>query len=317
MPLLLTGAAGFIGSNVLKALNDKGRDDIICVDDLSNGAKCQNLAGKKFYRYYDYRDDVALFAQHEITEIVHLGANVDTTCSDGRAIVHDNYTYSVRLLEALNARNFQHRHMVYASSAAVYGDAASKSADEFCEKPECEKPKSPYAVSKWMFDEFVRRWFSDFEFEDNAILPTGLRFFNVYGPGEQHKGRMRSAIGNMINDINEGRRPKLFEGSEWLYRDFVWIDDVVRTVLWALDTRPKGIFNVGTGVARSFMEAYQAVATAMDYDGHPQYVDFPADLPHYQYFTCAKLVELRTAKFLDGFTPLEDGVEQYVARQDA
>lgn len=318
--ILLTGAAGFIGSNVLQAFNDRGQDDIICVDDLTNGLKCQNLAGKKFHRYYDYRDtdlDV-LFKQHEIDEVVHLGANVDTTNANGYEMMRDNYTYSVKLFDRLSACNWSESRMIYASSAAVYGQCVSWKErstigpDTACvETPDREYPRSPYAVSKWMFDEFARRWFDDVEAIDNPTVLTGLRFFNVYGPGEQHKGRMRSAIGNMFDAIKNGRRPTLFDGSQWIRRDFVWIGDVVKTVLWAFDSAPFGIFNVGTGVASSFYDVYNAVAAATAYDDHPQYVDFPTDLPNYQYFTRADLTNLRAAGFSKGFTSLEDGVGQY------
>lgn len=299
--LLLTGAAGFIGSNVLKALNGLGRDDIICVDDLTNGAKCRNLVGKKFWRYVDHREVFAL--DHKLFhEIVHLGANVDTTCTDGRAMVRDNYDASVALYKRFAGPDCS---FVYASTAGIYGKA-----DPACfrEEPACEAPQSPYAFSKWLLDGYMRIELQSF----SSRSITGLRFFNVYGPGEQHKGRMRSAIGNIINDINENRRPTLFDGSDWFMRDFVWVNDAVKTVLWALAVKPRGIFNVGTGVARSFEDAYKAVADTTAYDGHPQYVDFPKDLPHYQYFTKADLTNLRAAGFTHEFATLEEGVRQYV-----
>jgi ADP-L-glycero-D-manno-heptose 6-epimerase len=306
--ILLTGAAGFIGSNVLQALNDQGRDDIICVDDLTNGAKCRNLVGKKFWRYVDRRAvfglDRALFS-----EIIHLGANVDTTCTDGRAMVRDNYDVSFELYKHFVLDNPECT-FVYASTAGVYGLNDKTAAAGFRETPECEDPHSPYAFSKWLFDSYMRIELGAL----HTMSITGLRFFNVYGPGEQHKKRMRSAIGNMINDINEGRRPVLFDGSEWIMRDFVWVGDAVNTVLWALDSRPRGIFNVGSGVARSFLDAYNAVADAAAYDGHPQYVDFPKDLRHYQCFTQADLTNLRAAGFTHKFATLEEGVKQYVAQ---
>lgn len=309
--LLLTGAAGFIGSNVLKALNDIGRDDIICVDDLTNGSKCQNLAKKKFFRYYDCQDVLEVFLEHDIDTVVHLGANVDTSADNGRSMTQDNYSHAIRLLDFLQDSTSKNRHMIYASSAAVYGNSARGSTKPCQEVPEEEEPRSPYAVSKWMFDQYARRWLRAAALNNGLSSLTGLRFFNVYGPGEQHKGRMRSAIGTMLNDIYENRRPTLFDGSEWIYRDFVWIEDAVKTVLWAVANRPRGIFNVGTGVARSFQDAYNLVAAAADYDGHPQYVDFPKDLPYYQYFTQADLTNLRAAGFEDPFTTLEDGVKKY------
>lgn len=305
--LLLTGAAGFIGSNVLKALNARGRDDIICVDDLTDGAKCQNLAGKKFWRYVDHREVFSL-SRELFSEIVHMGANVDTTCANGREMVRDNYDFSLNLYDRFVLDNPEST-FVYASTAGVYGSNCNTNKSGFRESPEYEDPRSPYAFSKWLLDGYMRIEMSAL----HTMSITGLRFFNVYGPGEQHKGRMRSAIGNMINDINENRRPTLFDGSDWFMRDFVWVNDAVKTVLWALDKKPRGIFNVGTGVARSFEDAYKAVADATAYDGHPQYVDFPKDMPHYQYFTRADLTNLRAAGYTDEFAQLEDGVKQYVA----
>lgn len=308
--LLLTGAAGFIGSNVLKALNDLGRDDIICVDDLTNGAKCRNLARKKFWRYVDHREvfelDQALF-----NEVVHMGANVDTTCTDGRTMVRDNYDVSIRIYQHFVLNNPECA-FVYASTAGVYGNNPQGSAAPFCETAESESPQSPYAFSKWLLDCYMR---VEIGAQHNTSI-TGLRFFNVYGPGEQHKGRMRSAVGNMLNDINENRRPRLFEGSEWICRDFVWIDDAVKTVLWALNKKPAGIFNVGSGTARSFQDVYLAVSNVTGYDGYPEHVDFPADLPYYQSFTKADLTKLRAAGFADSFTTLEDGVAKYNIRQN-
>jgi ADP-L-glycero-D-manno-heptose 6-epimerase len=306
--LLLTGAAGLIGSNVLQALNDRGRDDIICVDDLTNGAKCRNLAGKKFCRYVDHREVFEL-SRELFSEIVHFGANVDTACNDGRAMVRDNYDASIALYKHFVLDNPEST-FVYASTAGVYGWNGKSKTSGFCEDPACEAPCSPYAFSKWLLDGYMRIELRAL----HTMSITGLRFFNVYGPGEQHKGRMRSAIGSMLNDIYENRRPTLFDGSEWIMRDFVWVGDAVKAVLWALDNRPRGIFNVGTGVARSFEDAYNAVAAAAAYDGRPQYVDFPVDLPNYQYFTKADLTNLRAAGFTEEFAPLEEGVKQYVAQ---
>lgn len=308
--ILLTGAAGFIGSNVLKTLNELGRDDIICVDDLTNGAKCLNLARKKFWRFVHHHEVFTL--DHTLFDaVIHLGANVDTTCTDGCQMVRDNYDTAVEIYKQF-VLDSPECSFIYASTAGVYGNNARGSGAAYRETPECENPRSPYAFSKWLLDGYMRIELESLK--DVAI--TGLRFFNVYGPGEEHKGRMRSAIGNMLNDINAGRRPVLFDGSEWIMRDFVWVGDAVKTVLWALDNRPRGIFNVGSGVARSFLDVYNAVADATAYDGHPQYVDFPKDLPHYQYFTQADLTNLRAAGFNDSFTSLESGVKKYVAQLD-
>lgn len=309
--ILLTGAAGFIGSNVLKALNDLGRDDIICADDLTNGAKCRNLAGKKFWRYVDHREVFALDSSL-VHEVVHMGANVDTACTDGRKMVQDNYDAAVDIYAHFVA-NKSGRAFIYASTGGVYGNKPAADGAPFQETPEAESPQSPYAFSKWLLDCYMRIELAAAAATSAGPTITSLRFFNVYGPGEQHKGRMRSAVGNMLNDINENRRPRLFDGSEWFCRDFVWIDDAVNTVLWALDNRPSGIFNVGSGVARSFQDVYAAVVEATGYDGHPEHVNFPNDLPYYQPYTKADLTNLRAAGFADSFTTLENGVKKYAA----
>lgn len=305
--ILLTGAAGFIGSNILQALNAEGRDDIICVDDLTDGAKCKNLADKKFALYYDWRE---LFdrLKEPISAVIHQGAISDTAVTDGREVVKANYQFSVDLLTRACHENVP---FVYASTAAIYG-TMGRSQEDFEEELRCEHPASPYAVSKKMFDDFVRR-----NLRSNWIGPRviGLRYFNVYGPREQHKGRMASMAYHTFLRLKLGKNPRLFEDSDRIYRDFVYIDDVVQVVLWAVHGAPSGIYNVGTGVAQSFKTmARLAIQISRGYDDHEkiEYVAFPEDLRgQYQWFTHAHLRRLRAAGYTADFTSLENGLYKY------
>lgn len=305
--ILLTGAAGFIGSNILKALNAEGRDDIICVDDLTDGAKCKNLADKKFAHYYDWRE---LFDRlhDDISAVIHQGAISDTTVKNGREIVNANYRFSIDLLNMAYAT---HCPFVYASSAALYG-TRGRAQEDFEEEPRCENPASPYAVSKKMFDDFVRRNMRE---DPNLQRVVGLRYFNVYGPGEQHKGRMASMAYHTLKRLQVGEKPRLFEDSDKIYRDFVYIDDVVKVVLWATHNAPSGIYNVGTGVAQSFLAlAKIAMNTVHGYSDltNIEYVEFPDDLRgQYQWFTHAHLRRLREAGYTSDFLSLESGMKKY------
>lgn len=307
--ILLTGAAGFIGSNVLKALNAQGRDDIICVDDLTDGRKMQNLAGRKFFYYCDYRDLDRVKAQGiKLGAIIHQGANSDTTESNGRGIMLANYTFSVDLLGLAKAADCP---FIYASSAAVYG--SGKGDQQFIEEPEHEHPASPYAISKWAFDEYVRARLANAP--ANRVI--GLRYFNVYGPGEQYKGKMASGAYHLINNMKQGATCSLFVGSKDIYRDFVYVDDVVQVVLWALgSTAPSGIYNVGTGKAESFYDLYQYVrqtrTTEQPVNLEPMFIQFPEELrAQYQFRTQADLTRLRAAGCNQSFLSLQQGIGRY------
>lgn len=309
--ILLTGAAGFIGSNILKALNAQGRDDIICVDDLTDGRKMQNLAGRKFFYYCDYRDLDRVKTQGiKLSAIIHQGANSDTTESNGRGIMLANYTFSVDLLGLAKAANCP---FIYASSAAVYG--SGKGDQQFIEAPEYEHPASPYAISKWAFDEYVRARLANAP--ANRVI--GLRYFNVYGPGEQYKGRMASAAYHLINNMKQGAPCSLFVGSKDIYRDFVYVDDVVQVVLWALNsTAPSGIYNVGTGTAKSFYDLYQYVrqarTTEQPVNLEPMFIPFPEELrAQYQFRTQADITRLREAGCTQLFLSLQSGIAKYWA----
>lgn len=303
--ILLTGAAGFIGSNILRALNESGRDDVIIVDDLTDGRKCGNLAGLQFADYLD----AAELSRHlqelpRLDGIIHQGACVDTTAQDGRAVMEANFAFSKRVM---SIAELQKCPFVYASSAAVYG----RGKNGFREEPECEDARTPYAFSKWAFDQYVRR------FMPNAKARlVGLRYFNVYGPRENHKGRMASVAWHGFEAIRRGERPAMFEGSERFVRDFIYVDDVARINLFflGLDQKngpPGGIFNAGTGIPRSFADLVTAVATVSG-GALPMTIPFPQDLKgQYQEYTCADITRLRAAGWLQPFTSLEDGVARY------
>ncbi|MFM7519647.1 MAG: ADP-glyceromanno-heptose 6-epimerase [Planctomycetota bacterium] len=304
--LLLTGAAGFIGSNILRWLNRTGRDDVLAVDDLTDGRKCANLSGLAFADYLD-RDELLAGIDRlpSLDGIVHQGACVDTTAADGRAVMRDNYTFSKKLLE-LAAR---HRcPLVYASSAAIYGDGAVG----FREELPCERARTPYAFSKWAFDQFVRR----LPRGTGGVPVVGLRYFNVYGPGESHKGRMASVAWHSFVAARQGRAPRLFAGSEGFVRDFIAVDDVARVNLWFLAEAAagrdrSGIYNVGSGAPRSFADMGTIISSLAGVPA-PEVIPFPDDLRgQYQTYTCADLTKLRGAGWQEPFTTLEDGLAAY------
>ena len=303
--ILLTGGAGFIGSNVLAALNDSGRDDVIVVDDLRDGTKCANLMGRGFADYLDATELVAATERlPRLSAILHQGACVDTTARDGRAVMEANYTFSKRMLDLARRHGCP---LVYASSAAVYGSGAAG----FREEPACERARTPYAFSKWAFDQYVRR------VGRSAGIPiAGLRYFNVYGPGEGHKGRMASVAWHCFEAVRRGEPPRLFEGSDGFVRDFIFVRDVADVNLFFLDEATagrdrSGIYNVGTGQPRSFGDVGR-IASQVAGGKPPLTIPFPDDLRgQYQAFTSADVGRLRGAGWSRPFTSLEDGLAAY------
>ena len=305
--IVVTGAAGFIGSNLVRGLNAAGRTDIIVVDDLTDGTKFRNLVDCDFLDYLDKDEFISSLpgGLTGVEHVFHQGACSDTREWDGRFMLENNYAWSRRLLEACVKTGVA---LIYASSAAVYGDNRS-----FIEKPQFEQPVNVYGYSKLLFDRYARRMM-----QSAASQIAGLRYFNVYGPGEQHKGAMASVIFQLHRQLLESGEVKLFKGSGGYpdgeqRRDFVYIDDVVDVNLWFMNNnRASGIFNVGAGRSRSFNDIARQL---IDWHakGRVQYVDFPEDvLAAYQSFTQADISALREAGYRKPFTGLELGIRKYM-----
>ena len=322
MRVVVTGAAGMIGSNIVHGLNAIGIDDIIAVDDLTDGPKYRNLLGAGLSDYFDKSEFYARFARGElgrVDAVLHEGACSDTMEHDGRFMMDTNYRCSKGLLDACQARGTR---LLYASSAATYGGSAS-----FREEPEFERPLNVYGYSKLLFDNVVRRMLPT----SNAQL-AGFRYFNVYGPREQHKGRMASVAFHHFNQFRETGRVKLFGeyggfGAGQQSRDFVFVDDVVAVNLWFLQNPgASGIFNLGTGRAQPFNDvAVATVNAARALKGEPalplaelvaqglvEYVGFPEALVgKYQCFTEADLTQLRAIGCNHVFADVATGVGAY------
>ncbi len=306
--IIVTGGAGFIGSNIVAALIARGDRDVVVVDDLRDGDKFRNIAAQDIADYLDKDDWLARIGEGRAPApraVIHQGACSDTTERDGRYMLANNFEYSKRVF----GHCAEHRvPLVYASSAAVYGVGTV-----FREAPECEQPVNVYGYSKLLFDRWVRRRLAD------ANVPVaGLRYFNVYGPREQHKGRMASVAYHHHRQLLQGDTVRLFAGTDGYddggqRRDFVHVDDVVRVNLWALDASPpSGVYNVGTGRSQTFNEVANAVI-AHHGRGRIEYVPFPDDLRgRYQSYTEADLDALRRAGYEAAFMPVETGVARYL-----
>jgi ADP-L-glycero-D-manno-heptose 6-epimerase len=301
---IVTGGAGFIGSNLVKALNGRGSTDILVVDELTNGRKFANLAEARIGDYLDrddFRDRIRDGGDFGAVEAVfHQGACSDTTEWDGRYMMDTNFEFSKELLGWCQTRKVP---LVYASSAAVYGMSA-----DFREFGGGERPLNVYGWSKWVFDQWLQqRWAT---LESRVV---GFRYFNVYGPGEAHKGRMASVIHHFSRQVAETGRVRLFAGSHGYgdgehRRDFVHVGDIVKLNLWAFDNAVSGIFNAGTGADRSFNDVAKAVIKWHG-RGTIDYIPFPDDLKvAYQAYTRADLGKLWAAGYRVEFVPIEDGV---------
>ncbi len=302
--IIVTGGAGMIGSNIVKALNDMGRKDILVVDNLKDGTKFINLVDLDIADYCDKEDFIASIVAGDdfgpIDAVFHEGACSATTEWDGKYIMHNNYEYSKELLHYCLDRGIP---FFYASSAATYGDKT-----EFVEAREFEGPLNVYGYSKFLFDEYVRKILPD------AQSPVcGFKYFNVYGPREQHKGSMASVAFHLNTQINKGENPKLFAGSEHFLRDFVYVGDVAAVNLWAWQNDVSGIFNLGTGKAQSFRDVAEAVIKHHG-KGTIETIPFPEHLKsRYQEYTQANLTKLRDAGCTHQFKDVATGVAEYMA----
>jgi len=308
--IIVTGGAGFIGSNIVKALNQNGYQNILVVDNLTHGHKFHNLVDCDILDYQDKQSFLKMITTREyfapnLRAIFHQGACSSTTEWDGNYMMRNNYEYSKAVLHYCLAR---HVPFIYASSAAVYGEGSL-----FKEDRSYEAPLNIYGYSKFLFDQYIR-----YRLETAPSQIVGLRYFNVYGPREQHKNSMASVAYHFNQQLLTEGHIKLFEGSDGYpdgeqRRDFVYVDDVVQVNLWFLENLDKsGIFNVGTGRSQTFNEVANAV---IDWHGRGtlKYIPFPEQLRgHYQSFTQADLTLLREAGYVKSFKTVAEGVKKYL-----
>ena len=324
MYIIVTGAAGFIGSNLVKALNDRGETNIIAVDNLTKADKFKNLTDCEIADYLDKEEFLDLVLDGafdgEVKAIFHEGACSDTMETDGRYMMENNYRYTASLFDFCQEEEAQ---FLYASSASVYGGGSV-----FREERAHEDPLNVYGYSKFLFDQYMRR-----KWKHLTAQVVGFRYFNVYGPREQHKGRMASVAFHFFNQYSASGKVKLFEGCDGYQngeqrRDFVSIEDVVKVNMYFLENPSiSGIVNVGTGASQTFNDVALATVNTcrkaagekpltlieMQEQGIIEYVAFPEALKgKYQSFTQADISTLREAGFKDTFLSVEQGVERYV-----
>lgn len=326
--IVITGGAGFIGSNLVKSVNQKSAQDVLVVDNMSNTAKIKNLADCTIADYRDKNDFYESIIKFDrlpgLEAVLHQGACSDTMVTDGRYVMHNNYQYSKALLEYCE---FFKVPYIFASSASVYGGNQT-----FIETPQYELPLNAYAYSKLAFDQHVRSKQSRI-----SIPVVGLRYFNVYGPREQHKGRMASVAYHFFNQFTEHGRVRLFEGCDGYengeqLRDFISVEDVVK-VNWFFLQNPQhsGLFNLGTGHCQSFNDVAQSVVNyfsskkgqpelsleSMQDQGLIEYIAFPENLVgKYQSFTQADMSKLKELGYDSEFLNVQQGVSRYMAWLD-
>ena len=315
--LLVTGGAGFIGSNVVAGLNEAGRSDIVVNDHLGADEKWRNLGKRQLADVVPPGELFGWLDNRKLDAVIHLGAISDTTATDADLVIETNFRLSLRLLDWCASTRTP---FIYASSAATYGDGEEGFSDGSSPQTLRRlKPMNLYGWSKHLFDLAVAE-----RNAKGAKLPpqwAGLKFFNVFGPNEYHKGEMMSLVAKRFDDAKAGKPVRLFkshregiaDGEQ--KRDFIYVDDAVAVVLWLIDTPSvSGIFNVGTGKARSFRDLVLAMFRALGRKPNIEYIDMPPAIrDRYQYFTQSEVENLRRAGYNAGFTPLEDAVTQYVS----
>ena len=316
--LLVTGGAGFIGSNVVAALNEAGRTDVVVNDVLGSEQKWFNLGKRRIADIVAPNNLFAWLDGRKLDAVIHMGAISDTTATDADLVMEHNFRCSMRLLDWCTGARVP---FIYASSAATYGDGAEGFDDDW--SPDALKKLRPlnlYGWSKQLFDQAVAE-----RFVKKEKLPpqwAGLKFFNVFGPNEYHKGEMMSLVAKRFDDAKAGRTVRLFKSHRTgiehgdQRRDFIHVDDAVAVVRWLMGSpQVSGIFNVGTGKARSFRDLVAALFRALGLEPKIEYMDMPENIRgQYQYFTQARVDNLLHAGYNAGFTSLEDGVNRYVTQ---
>jgi ADP-L-glycero-D-manno-heptose 6-epimerase len=314
--LLVTGGAGFIGSNIVAALNEAGRADVVVCDLLGDDGKWRNLAKRQVADIVPPGELLDWLNGRRLDAIVHMGAISETTATDGDLVIETNFRFSMRLLDWCTA---QATPFIYASSAATYGDGAQGFRDDqTLSELKALRPMNLYGWSKHLFDVAV----AERAGRGEKLPPqwAGLKFFNVFGPNEYHKGAMMSVLARRFDDVKAGRVVELFkshregiaDGDQ--RRDFIYVDDAVRVVMWLLSSPSvSGIFNVGTGKARSFSDLMFAAHAALGTPPNIRYVDMPPSIrDSYQYLTQGDVGRLQRAGYNGGFTALEEAVGHYV-----
>ena len=322
--LLITGGAGFIGSNMVAGLNEAGRSDVVVCDVLKSGDKWRNLQKRRLADFIPPADLDRWLEGRKLDAVIHFGAISSTTAIDGDLVINSNFRLSKRLLDwcTVNSTRF-----IYASSAATYGDGVAGFADDLSEQTFARlRPMNLYGWSKHLFDLLV----IDRVTKQERLPPqwVGLKLFNVFGPNEYHKGEMMSVLAKVFDTARKSGTVRLFKSHKESVadgeqkRDFIYVDDVVNVTKWLLETPAVcGIFNVGTGRARSFRDMIVAMFDALGRTPNIEYIDMPHGIrDSYQYFTEAPMGNLRRAGYVADFTVLERAVGKYVTtfldRQD-
>jgi ADP-L-glycero-D-manno-heptose 6-epimerase len=313
--LLVTGGAGFIGSNLVAHLNESGNTQIAVADSFGTSDKWRNIAKRRIADLVPPDELMHWLAARKLEAVVHLGAISDTTARDADLVLDVNFRLSLQLLDWCTSTRTR---FIYASSAATYGDNDSFDDDGAPEALVRLKPLNLYGFSKHLFDLAVVD-----RFARTMPLPpqwVGLKFFNVFGPNEYHKGEMMSLVAKRFDDARASRPVRLFKshrsgiGDGEQKRDFIYVDDAVAVIAWLLNAESiSGIFNVGSGMARSFRDLVSAIFAALGKPAQIEYFDMPAAIrDQYQYFTQARIERLRGAGYNASFTPLEQAVSHYV-----